>query len=125
MKALLFLLAFFLLGVARAGQITLIWDQPPPPPVGDRVTAYRIYYGVSSGTYTNNVLVGDVTQAIVPGLIDGCAYFFAATAVDSAGSESDYSAEVLATPGIPPSVDSVVINSGCVSWSGGLGADGF
>ena len=57
------------------------------------VTNYRIYWGVSSGNYSNQLEVGNVTNAIVPGLVYGATYYFAATAIDVLGLESGFSNE--------------------------------
>src|SRR5208283_5334287 len=71
-------------------QATLTWDSSPS--VG--VTGYSIYYGVSTGTYTNLVAVGLGTNGVVSGLVPGTTYYFAVTAHTAAGLESDYSNEV-------------------------------
>jgi len=64
--------------------------------VDAQVTGYRIYYGLSTGDYTNNVDVGLVTTAVVSGLPHAPLYF-AATAYDASGDESGFSNEVLTT----------------------------
>lgn len=87
-----------------AGQITLAWDPSPET----NVVAYRIYYGVATGAYTNTVQVGKVTTATVSNLVAGIPYFFAATAVDEVGLESEFSAEVSGTiplPNRPPTLN--------------------
>jgi hypothetical protein len=55
---------------------------------------YKVYYGVASRTYTNIVDVGDVTNTTISGLVEGTTYYFAVTAYNILGMESDYSAEV-------------------------------
>ena len=67
------------------------------------VAGYKIYYGVASRVYTNSLDVGNVTNAVVVGLVEGTTYFFAATTYDAAGMESDYSNEAnyLVAPSIP------------------------
>lgn len=72
-----------------AGNVSLAWDASPDA----SVTGYRIYYGVASASYTNSATVGNVTNATVTGLVEGATYFFAATAFDGAGLESDFSNE--------------------------------
>jgi hypothetical protein len=42
--------------------------------------------------------VGNLTAGVVPGLSNGVPYFFAVTALDATGLESDYSSEVVVTP---------------------------
>jgi hypothetical protein len=58
------------------------------------VTNYKIYYGTTSGSYTQAVLAGPLTQATITGLTPGTTYFLAATAFDDAGLESGYSIEI-------------------------------
>ncbi|OFZ22720.1 MAG: hypothetical protein A2X94_03475 [Bdellovibrionales bacterium GWB1_55_8] len=75
-----------------AGRCVLLeWD---PSPDAD-VTGYRIYVGFSSGSYLENVDVGNVTSYTVRNLTPGQTYFFAATAYNSAGMESVFSNEVV------------------------------
>jgi len=79
---------------APAGQsVTLIWNASADP----TVTGCNVYYGVSSGNYTNMVNAGNVTNTIVSGLVAGVTYYFAATAYDSTGAQSDYSNEAICT----------------------------
>jgi sulfur relay (sulfurtransferase) complex TusBCD TusD component (DsrE family) len=73
--------------------VTLAWN----PDAGTNIAAYKIYYGVASRTYTNTNNVGNVTNATISSLIGGTIYYFAATAVDTSGSESAYSTEVVYT----------------------------
>jgi hypothetical protein len=71
-----------------ATQITLAWDQ------SDGATGYKIYSGVTTNSYSWVVDVGNVTNYTTANLTDGYTYYFAATAYDASGLESDYSAEV-------------------------------
>jgi hypothetical protein len=74
-----------------AGTVTLVWD----PSSGTNVIAnYKIYYGTGSRTYTNGTSAGTATTLSVFNLVEGKTYYFAATAVDAYGLESDYSTEV-------------------------------
>src|SRR5208283_1768179 len=58
------------------------------------VTGYNLYYGGTSGTYTNKVSVGLATSAVTSGLLVGVTYYFAATTHNAAGMESPFSGEV-------------------------------
>ena len=49
------------------------------------VVGYRIFYGLDSGNLTNTVDVGNVTSAIVAGLISGQTYFLAVVALTADG----------------------------------------
>ena len=62
------------------------------------IAGFRVYYGVSSGDYSNMVDINDhtATQAVLAGLPSGT-YYIAVTVVDVDGRESLYSAEVVIT----------------------------
>lgn len=73
-----------------ANNVLVLWD--PSPSAG--VQGYKLYYGTTPHSYTFTTDVGGVTNAIVSGLSVGATYYFAATAYDTNGLESAYSAEV-------------------------------
>jgi hypothetical protein len=76
-------------GLARGETVTLAWDAS----ASTGVAGYRIYWGTNSWAYfgvTNAGLV--LTQAVV--LPHSGRWFFAATAYDTNGLESDFSSEV-------------------------------
>ena len=78
------------LGSASA---TLAWTRSPSA----EVTGYRIYHGLAPGQYRQprgaGIAVGAVETHVVGGLSAGNRYYFAVTAVDDSGNESDYSNE--------------------------------
>jgi hypothetical protein len=74
-----------------AGSVSLAWD--PSPDAG--VVGYKVYYGGVTGTYTNSAAVGNVTNATFTGLVNGTTYYFAASAIDASGFESDFSNETI------------------------------
>jgi K319L-like, PKD domain/CARDB/Fibronectin type III domain len=97
----LVLCAFFTLTVAHAGQVNLAWDPNTEPDLA----GYRVYYGLGSRNYDQVMDVGNCTSCLVTGLEQGRTYYFAATAVNTANSESDFSNEVsaaLSTSNQPP-----------------------
>jgi hypothetical protein len=82
---------------AAARDLTLSWNPSADP----TVKGYHLYYGTSSGHYTNQITVGNVTTATVSNLAAGVTYYFSATAFDSAGTESDFSNETsFIVPGV-------------------------
>ena len=70
--------------------VTLAWD----PSTDLEVTGAIVYYGNASRNYPYHTNVGNVTRATVNGLEAGLTYYFAVTATNSDGLESDYSNEV-------------------------------
>lgn len=100
-RALGFVLCGFTLARLPAfatGSVTLAWNKCADP----CVAGYNIYYGGSSCNYTNEFFAGNLTNATIPGLVEGTTYYFAATTYTSSGMESPFSCEVSFT----------VINSG-------------
>ena len=88
----------FLLGLSAAGlpssasasvSAQLSWIASS----ASNVTGYNIYYGSASRQYTNMVAIGNVTNAMIPGLVQNTTYFFAAKARDDAGDQSTFSNE--------------------------------
>lgn len=70
--------------------VNLSW-QPSPD---TNVIGYNIYYGTASRAYTNEISLGNNTSATISDLVGGVTYYFAATAYDAAGDESDFSNEI-------------------------------
>jgi uncharacterized repeat protein (TIGR02543 family) len=81
-----------------AGFATLSWDPPSINADGTPLTdlaGYKIYYGTSSGNYSQSIDVGNVTTYSVNNLTDGLTYYFATTAHDNSGNQSSLSNEVV------------------------------
>lgn len=72
--------------------LTAIWDANTE----NDLAGYKIYYGESSGDYSIIIDVGLDTTFTDNYFIPGQEYFFAVTAYDSSGNESDFSKEVSA-----------------------------
>ena len=85
-----FFLLLALAGQARAEQVSLAWDANTEPDLG----GYRLYYGTASQAYFQVIDVGKNTQVTVSNLSQGVTYFFAVTAYNLQGAESDYSNEI-------------------------------
>ena len=89
-----FLGVFLILGAlsstVQAASVTLAWNRSADP----SVTGYNLYYGGTSGTYTNKMSAGLATSAVTSGLLVGVTYYFAATTHNAAGLESPFSSAV-------------------------------
>ncbi len=79
-----------------AGSATLSWAPPTTNTDGTPLTdlaGFKVYYGTSSGSYTQVVNAGNVTTYTVNNLTSDT-YYFVTTAYDTTGNESAYSNEV-------------------------------
>jgi hypothetical protein len=93
------------LTVTAGGSITLTWDAPTTNTDGSSLnpvtglTTYKIYYGTASQTYTQVMVFANPGTTTITQTFDLSAgtYYFAVTTVDSSGTESDYSNEVMKT----------------------------
>lgn len=84
-------------GATSASSVSLSWNPSPDP----SVVGYNLYYGAASDDYTNVISVGNATNAVVLGLTGGDTYYFAVTAYDAYGDESDFSNQIsYLVPGI-------------------------
>lgn len=89
-KTLLILILLCFVSLALAGDVTVSWDANTEADLA----GYKVYYGTGSGNYQNIVDVANVTSHQITELAEGFTYFFAVTAYDSTGNESEYSQEV-------------------------------
>jgi len=74
----------------QATSVTLAWNSSTNP----IVAGYNLYYGGTSGNYTNVISTGSATTATISGLIPGNTYYFVATTYSAPGAESLDSSEV-------------------------------
>ncbi len=68
--------------------VTLAWD----PNTEQNIAGYNVYYSRNSGNYSRLVVVSGATAQI--GIKGNAPTYFAVTAVDANGAESDFSDEV-------------------------------
>lgn len=79
-----------------ATSINLAWD----PNAETTLAGYKVYYGTSTGVYTQSVDIGlpatvaGAVNATIPNLNVGTTYYFVVVAYDGSRTESDYSNEV-------------------------------
>jgi len=128
-----FLRGFFLLlcailtpSAVHAAEVNLAWDPNTEPDLA----GYKVYYGLGSRNYDHVMELGNTTSCVVTGLEQGRTYYFAATAVNTANIESDFSNEVSAsfsTSNQPPFAnagpDQNVNEGGIVTLSGANSTD--
>ena len=81
------------------GMITIAWDSSIDP----KLAGYRVFYGSSSGKYTDCIDVGqgteftsNVIQYTLTNLIKGKKYYIAVIAYDTLDNRSEFSKEVTA-----------------------------
>jgi hypothetical protein len=114
MKVLLVLILFCTSVIA--GEVGLVWEAPVPTTESPAIpVGYRIHYGTASHAYTKVDAVPLQTEWIVSGLTKGT-WYFAATAIDADGNESDYSNEVSQV--IAGNLLSVTLSLGIVTTPG-------
>lgn len=100
---------------ADAATMRLSWSSGPEADL----SGYRLRYGTAPGAVDGQVDAGRATSADVNGLDLGVTYYFSVVAYDTAGNESDPSAEVaarLATDLSPPPViaSAMEVSSGSI-----------
>jgi hypothetical protein len=74
-------------------QVTLAWDPNSEPDL----EGYKCYYGLASMDYEHRIIVGNHTVYTVTDLTPGETYYFAVTAYNTVGMESEYSEEIMYT----------------------------
>ena len=76
--------------VAHSAQVTLAWD----PNTEQNLAGYKLYYGFESGNYVYSIDVGNQPSYSISDLEPNRLHYFAATAYDNNGNESDFSEEI-------------------------------
>lgn len=79
---------------------TLSWEAPTTNADGTPLTdlaGYKIYYGQEPIKYNETIDVGNVTTYTVSNLSSDTTYYFAVTAYNRNGNESEFSEEVSKT----------------------------
>lgn len=131
----LLLMVFFNTAVSFGADALLAWDAPATNSDGTALAdlnGYIVYYGTSTGSYSQSVDVGNVTAYSVTGLSDGATYYFAVSAYDTSGNESTKSNEITKT--IPPldvtapvlsaiQSGSITYTTAAISWTTNEAAD--
>lgn len=101
----LVLAGFAFPGSVGASEVTFQWEPNPE----SEVQGYRLYYGLQSGSYDDVVDVGNTTRFTLPWLDDNATYYFAFSAYDRLGNESDLSREIVwSTASLDPAMETRV-----------------
>ena len=99
-RALVFIciLSFALMLIPRLGYSAVVILEWSANGEAD-LDGYMVYYGTSSRNYSTSVDVGNYTSCAISdaGFQEGQTYYFALTAYDQYGNESDFSAEEIYT----------------------------
>jgi hypothetical protein len=88
------LFIFIIPFLASGAVVKLAWD----PSTEEGLAGYKIYYGYASGDYDTSIDVGNTTTFQITDLEYDQTYYFASTAYDTSGLESDYSNEISYVP---------------------------
>lgn len=83
------LFLFCSISQAASDDVSLAWD----PSISPNISKYKLYIGNASRSYSAVVMLGNQTTYVVTDLNPGT-WYFAVTAVDMDGNESDFSNEV-------------------------------
>ncbi len=75
----------------RAKEVSLAWDPNPET----NITSYTIHNGAQSGTYTNQINVGNNVTSTINNLDSAKTYHFAVQATNQKGERSEYSNELI------------------------------
>ncbi len=81
---------FFWVQASAVQNVSLTWDASPDK----NVVSYVVYYGMTSRNYSNVRYVGNATNVTITGVPEEATCYFAVTAQDAAGLESELSNEV-------------------------------
>jgi hypothetical protein len=81
------------LGITDDAAVTFTWKANSEPDLG----GYKLYVGTVPGYYAGFIDVGRATSFRVSDLVRGMPYYFALTAYNSSGLESDFTPELTAT----------------------------
>ena len=98
MKKIIIILALLMATTAFAGTATLNWDIPTTNTDGTALTdlaGFKVYYGATTNIYTSVVTVPSPTTNHYIMTLSTGTYYFAVTAYNTSGSESDFSNEIV------------------------------
>ncbi len=109
---LLCILTGIFAGFCQAASVTLAWDANTE----STLAGYKLYYGLSSRTYSAPINVGKVTEYKLDNVEEGKTIYFAVTAYDINGLESDFSAELQCFSLVPGKIQHGTITPDKTVW---------
>ena len=101
------------LAAGAVASVTLQWNPSTDP----YVAGYKIYFGTNSHVYNNVVVAGNVSSQITLGIQPGISNYFAATAFDIFGTESDFSNETSILVPIAATLTAAIRSANTFSFS--------
>jgi Fibronectin type III domain len=101
------------LPAVASSELTIEWNPSPDT----NAVGYKVYYGTVSHNYTNVIVVGNTTNAVISGIIPGTTYYFAATTYIASGAESAYSAEISYTAPLENTLNSAIYSTSQFSFA--------
>ena len=104
---------------AIGGDATVALDWADNPELD--VVSYRVHRAEIGGGPHSFIASVDVSAYLDDTVVNGTPYFYVVTAVDADGNESDASAEVSATPGVPQAVTIAADGFESNTFNGGSG----
>jgi len=105
-------------GILYSSSVELKWD----PVIGSDAAGYKLYVGTDSRNYSNIIDIGPQIRCLVEELQESTLYYFAVTAYNDTGDESDFSNEYAFLPFYVLSPDGGEIiewgSSYVITWEG-------
>ena len=103
-----FVLFLLFVSTAHCADVSLLWNANPE----SDLAGYKLHWGITSGSATQHIDVGNFTTGTITELETGVRYFIAVTAYNTSRLESGPSNEVSYTPPLIPQATSklTVIN---------------
>jgi hypothetical protein len=89
-----FVLFLLFISTAHCADVSLSWNTNSE----SDLAGYRLHWGITSGSPTQHIDVGNVTTGAITGLETGVRYFITVTAYNTSGLESVPSNEISYTP---------------------------
>jgi hypothetical protein len=110
-----------------ASQATLAWSAPTTYTDGTPLTSlggYKVFTSTTSGSFSQGIDVGNITNYTLSNLNNGTTYYFAVTAYDTIGNISGFSTQKSFTTSVPPQPSSLYTLSAAAGSGGSITPSG-